>query len=75
MTAVTQTEFCNKIRKYLDAVARGEETEVHRRGKPIATVVPARRKRVPHWKRPFEPLKLPGVSLSKIIIEDREDRF
>jgi len=75
MTAVTQTEFRNNIRKYLDAVERGEEVEIYRHGKPIATVAPARRKAIPHWKQPHEPLRLPGVSLSKMIIEDREDRF
>ena len=71
MITVTQTEFRNHIRKYMDAVERGEEIEICRNGEPVATVVPRRRSRVPHWKQDREPLKIPGVSLSKIIIEDR----
>jgi prevent-host-death family protein len=75
MIAVTQTELRNNIRKYLDVVKRGEELDVYSHGKPVATVLPFRGRGVPSWKQPHEPLKLPGVSLSKMIIEDREDRF
>ena len=73
MITVTQTEFRNHIRKYMDAVERGEEVEICRNGKPVATVVPRGRSRVPHWKREHEPLKIPGVSLSKMIIEERDE--
>lgn len=72
MTTVTQTEFRNHIRKYMDAVEQGEEIEICRNGKPVATVVPRNRSRVPHWKQ-VEPLVIPGVSLSKMIIEEREE--
>ena len=75
MIAVTQTELRNNIRKYIEAVKRGEEFDVYSHGKPVARVLPFRRHGVPSWKQPHEPLKLPGVSLSKMIIEDREDRF
>lgn len=72
MIAVTQTELRNNIKKYLDAVERGEEVEVCRNGKPVAALVPRDRARVPHWKQPRELLVLPGVSVSKMIIEERE---
>jgi len=75
MIAVTQTELRNNMRKYIEAVKRGEEIEVYSRGKPVAVLSPHSRSGVPSWKQPHEPLKLPGVSLSKIIVEDREDRF
>lgn len=75
MIAVTQTELRNNIKKYLEAVKRGEELDVYSRGKPVAKVVPFHRQGVPPWKQPHQPLKLPGVSVSKMIIEDREDRF
>jgi len=68
---VSQTELRRNIKKYMDAVERGEEIEICRRGKPIALMVPRNRARVPHWKLPREPLDIPDVSLSKAIIEDR----
>lgn len=70
MITVTQTEFRDHIKKYLDAVVEGEEVEIRRHGKPIAAVVPRPSKRTPSWKL-GEPLDIPGVSLSKMIIEDR----
>ncbi len=72
MITVTQTEFRNHIKKYIAAVKRGEEIEICCHGKPVATVVPRRSSRVPHWKLEREPLVVPGVSLSSMIIEDRE---
>jgi len=71
MITITQTELRRNIRKYIDAAARGEEIEICRHGKPVAVLVPRDRARVPHWKLPREPLDIPGVSLSKMIIEDR----
>jgi len=70
MLTVTQTEFRNHIKKYMDAVEQGEEIQICRKGRPVAAVVPRKGSRVPHWKQ-GEPLKIPGVSLSKIILEDR----
>lgn len=70
MITITQTEFRDHIKQYLDAVLDGEEVEICRHGKPIATVVPRQPKRTPSWKL-GEPLDIPGVSLSKMIIEDR----
>lgn len=71
MITVSQTELRRNMKKYMDAVERGEEIEICRRGKPIALMVPWNRARVPHWKRPREPLYIPGASLSKAIIGDR----
>lgn len=74
MTTVTQTEFCNGVRKYLDAVAEGEEIEVCRDGKPIAKMSPASRAAVPSWKRDRPLIKLrDGVTASQIIIEERRE--
>lgn len=71
MITVTQTELRNNIRKYIDAAAQGEEIEVCRHGKPVVTLVAQDRARVPHWKRPREPMVVRGMSLAKMIIEDR----
>ena len=73
MLSVTQTQFRNHIRKYLDEVQRGEEIEIRRNGRHIATVVGNAHARAPHWKQPREPLVIPGVSVSKMIIEEREE--
>jgi len=73
MITVTQTEFRNHIRKYMDAVEQGEEIEVFRNGKPVATLVPRSKARTPSWKQKHEPLVIPGVSLSKLILEEREE--
>ena len=73
MLSVTQTEFRNHIRKYLDEAQRGEEIEIRRNGKYIATVLGNASARTPHWKQHREPLVIPGVSVSKMIIEEREE--
>ena len=74
MITVTQTEFRNHIKKYMDAVEQGEEIEICRNGKPVATVVPRQKARVPSWKRDRPLLKLPdGVSVSQLIIEERDE--
>jgi prevent-host-death family protein len=71
MITVSQTELRRNMKKYMDAVEQGEEIEILRRGKPVALLVPIDRAQVPSWKRPREPLEIPGASLSDIIIEDR----
>jgi prevent-host-death family protein len=74
MITVTQTEFRNHIKKYMDAVERGEEIEIYRNGKPVAAVSPIQRQKVPSWKRDRPLLKLPdGVSASRLIIEERDE--
>jgi len=73
MTTVTFSQLRNHAKEYFDAVERGETIEVVRRGKPIALVSPVRKRDPDYWKRPVEPLKLEGVSLSKLILEEREE--
>ena len=72
MITVTQTEFRDHIKKYMDAVARGETVRVSRGGKPLAVVVPDQEARKAYWQS-VKPLKLDGVSLSRAIIEEREE--
>jgi len=72
MITVTQTEFRDHIKKYLDAVAQGETIRVFRHGKPLATVVPDREARKAYWQS-VKPLKLDGVSLSQAILDEREE--
>ncbi|MBM4038725.1 MAG: type II toxin-antitoxin system prevent-host-death family antitoxin [Planctomycetes bacterium] len=73
MIAVNVADLKNDAEKYLDAVARGETVEVCREGKPVAVLAPVRKRDPDYWKRPIEALRLEGVSLSKLIIEEREE--
>ncbi len=70
MISVTETELRDNISKYLDAVEHGEEVEVRRHGKPVASLCPTNAANKAYWSS-VTPLKLEGVSLSKIILEDR----
>jgi len=72
MVTVTQTELRNHIREYLDRVEQGETLQVLRNGKPIATVLPQRISNKEYWRN-VKPLDLHGVSLSRAIIEEREE--
>ena len=73
MKIVTFSELRNNARKYFDAVEQGESLEIYRKGKPIAIVSPV----VPHgglrWST-STPLLIEGVSLSELIIRDREEQ-
>ena len=72
MATVTFTELRNNARKYFDAVERGETLEVYRHGKPIAILSPYRPGASKRWKRARQrPLKLKGVSPSKLILSER----
>jgi len=74
MIAVTQTELRNNIRKYIEAVKRGEEFDVYSHGKPVATVIPHRSSGVPSWKRDTPFIKLRGkVLASQMIIDERNE--
>ena len=74
MIAVTQTEFRNNIKRYLDAVARGETLRVSRYGKPFAEVSPLDTDGEPSWKRREPLIKLPkGVSASRLILAERDE--
>ena len=67
------SELRNHVKQYFDCVEAGESVRVLRNGKPIADIVPIQ-KDSPSWKRRVaQPLILNGVSLSKMILDDRND--
>lgn len=72
MITVTVSELCSNARKYLEAVERGETVQVVRGDKPVATVAPAEPQPVPRWKL-GEPMRIPGASLSKHVLQEREE--
>jgi antitoxin (DNA-binding transcriptional repressor) of toxin-antitoxin stability system len=72
MKQVTFTEVRNHAKQYFDLVALGESVRVLRNGKPIADIVPVMVD-LPSWKRrQAQPLVLDGVSVSRMILEERE---
>ena len=72
MKQATFTEVRNHAKQYFDLVAAGESVRVLRNGKPIADIVPIAAD-LPSWKRrKAQPLMLDGVSVSRMIIEERE---
>jgi len=72
MKTVTFSQLRNNAKKYFDAVEQGETVEVYRHGKPIALLTPVLREPVlTRWKT-AHPIKISGVSASKIIIEGRK---
>mgnify|MGYP003551962183 FL=1 len=72
MKQATFTEVRNHAKQYFDIVAAGESVRVLRNGKPIADIVPVVAE-LPSWKRrKAQPLVLDGVSISRMILEERE---
>jgi len=72
MKQATFTEVRNHAKQYFDIVAAGESVRVLRNGKPIADIVPVMGE-LPSWKRrKAQPLVLDGVSISRMILEERE---
>lgn len=73
MKQATFTEVRNHAKQYFDLVEAGESVRVLRNGKPIADIVPIVAG-LPSWKRrQAQPLVIDGVSISKLILENREE--
>lgn len=73
MQSATFTEFRNNAKRYFDRVEKGESIEIYRHGMPVAIIMPVKnrdRSRLTTSK----PLKIPGVSLSRALLEEREER-
>ena len=74
MTQTTFTELRKHAKTYFDSVEKGATIQVLRHGKVIAEVTP------PHervgskgWKRPGLKLLVPGVSLTRAVLEERRE--
>lgn len=72
MRDITITKLCKHAKDYFDAVEGGETVRVFRNGKPIAEIVPIR-SGLPSWKRQATPVAVKGLSLSREILDDRDD--
>lgn len=88
--AVGVRELKARLGKYLRTVRAGKTLIVTDRGEPIAELRPLQddlEQKLAKLRaagvigggsgrlKPFEPIEIPGVSLSDAILEDREDRF
>lgn len=72
MKQATFSELRSHAKLYFDIVESGEPVRIVRNGKPIADIVPLQQD-LPSWKRRVaQPLVINGVSLSRIILEERE---
>lgn len=72
MREATFTELRNHAKDYFDAVEGGDTVRVFRNGKAIAEIVPVR-SGAPSWKNQTAPLTIKGLSLSREILDDREE--
>jgi len=72
MRQATFSELRSHAKQYFDLVEAGESVRVLRNGKPVADIVPVAQD-LPSWKRrTVQPLVIDGVTLSRIIFEERE---
>ena len=72
MKQATFSELRNHAKQYFDFVEAGESVRIVRNGKPIADIVPLPQD-LPSWKRRVaQPLTIDGVSLSKLILDERQ---
>lgn len=81
MHTLPLSEFRANVSAMLDLVEQGETVRILRHGKPVAELVPLKadaplaEKKLPSWKRPFEPvIKLaPGAKTgAQLIVDERE---
>ena len=72
MKQATFTELRAHAKQYFDIVEAGESVRVLRNGKAIADIVPVMAD-LPSWKRrKDQPLVLDGVSVSRMILQERK---
>ena len=74
MKTVTFTEFRQHAAACLNAVEQGESFRILRHGKPVADLKPIKTgNAVPSWKRSIEPIRLRGISVSDMILKERDE--
>ena len=73
MKTITFTEFHKSASAVLDRVEKGESIYIVRHKKAIAKIIPAagQARPEPAWKRPGPRMAVPGVSLSRVLLEER----
>ena len=75
MKTVTFTEFRKNASGVLDLVEKGETIRIFRHGKAIAKVVRVEfHESKPAWKRRGLRLAVPGTSLSRAVLQERQSK-
>lgn len=74
MQEASVVEFRKHTKAYLDAVEHGDVVRIFRKGKPIADIVPIPNTK-PAWKQKIKRLTIPGKSLSREVVGDREESY
>ncbi len=72
MKQITFTELRNHAKAYFDLVESGESVRVLRNGKAIADIVPLLPDLPSRKRRKVQPLLLDGVSVSRLILAERD---
>lgn len=78
MQILPLSEFRANASAMLDLVEQGETVRILRHGKPVADLVPVQPdqpRKIPHWKRRIEPLRIErpdGKTGAQLIVEERE---
>ncbi len=73
MGSATFTEFRNNAKRYFDKVEKGESIEIYRYGMPVAVLMPVKQRDRSRLAT-MRPLKIPGVSLSRAILAERDEK-
>ena len=69
---MSENELLQRLVPRLRQNEKGETVEIYRKGKPSAVLASARPAGKKNWK-PAVPIKIEGFSLSKAILEEREE--
>jgi prevent-host-death family protein len=72
MKTATFSEFRNNAKKYFDEVEKGEIIRIFRHGKPVAILSPVEQRDMTRWRN-ARPLTIPGVSLTRTILSQRDE--
>lgn len=76
MKTATVGEIQKNFAEVLRQIKSGEEVVVTKRGRPVAKITALGARRDIKWPDFFqECVEIKGRPLSKIVVEDREDRF
>lgn len=74
MQTASSTEFRNHIAQYLSYVEEGEMVVIMRHGKAIAKLSPVSpTDKIESWQQPPLRLKIKGASISKAILDERDE--
>ena len=72
MIITTFSDLRNNAKYYFDQVEKGETIEINRYGKPVAHLIPVKKKEKIRWGE-FALFAIHNVSLTKAILDERNE--